>query len=180
MLRPTRHGVPRLAVGFLGVVLVACASDDTTDLIQEVGENVVTLQSGTMTELRELRGQGPFRRYEQPPEVMLEVVEEAIGHARGLGGREVGGVWVSRRRGEVVAKEREPDKADSETYGLPFRSAVLVVVHPVQGEPNVSRVEIHSTQRGPFHKGRVAWQRDLPRWIDDVLRQRRGEILPLR
>lgn len=170
----------RPAVALLGFLLVACAGDDTTDQIKEVAENVVTLQSGTMTELRELRGQGPFRRYEQPPDVMLEVIEEAIGHARGLGGREVAGVWVSKRRGEVVAKEREPDEADSEKYSLPFRSAVLVIVHPVLGEPNVSQVEMHATHRGPFHKGRVAWQRDLPRWIDDVLRQRRGEILPLR
>lgn len=170
----------RLGVCLLGLLLAACASDDTTDEIKEVAENVVTLQSGTITELRELRGQGPFRRYEQPPDVMLEVVEEAIGHARGMGGHPVAGVYVSKRRGEVIAKEREPDKAHLEKYGLPFRSAVFVVVHPVQGEPNVSKVEMHSTHRGPFHKGHVAWQRDLPVWIADVLRQRRGEILPLR
>ena len=171
----TRLPGPCLAL----LLLAACASDDTTDQIKEIAENVVTLQSGTMSELRERRGQGPFRRYEQPPEVMLEVVEEAVRRARGLGDRAVEGVYVSKRRGEVIAKEREPEKAAATKYSLPFRSAVLVVVHPIVGEPEASRVEMHAMERGPFHKGRVAWQRDLPGWIDDVLRQRRGEILPL-
>ena len=166
-------------VGLAVLLLAACASDDSTEQIKEVATNVVTLQSGTMSELRERRGQGPFRRYEESPETMLEVVEEAMGSARGLGGHEVAGVFVSRRRLEVIAKEREPAKAHIKKYGMPFRSAVLVIVHPVEGEPEASRLEIHATQRGPFHKGRVAWQRDLPGWIDDVLRRRRGEILPL-
>lgn len=162
------------------VLLVACASDDSTDQIKEVAVNVVTLQSGTMTELRERRNQGPFRRYAEPPDVMLEIVEDAVRRARGKGGRKVEGVWVSKRRLEVIAKERDPEDAHREKYGLPFRSAVLVFVHPILGEPEASSVEIHATQRGPFHKGQVAWQRNLPRWIDDVMRERRGEILPLR
>ena len=164
----------------LAVAVAGCASDDTTDLVKEVATNVVTLQTGTMTDLRERRGGGPFTRYEHAPDVMLEVVEEAARRARGMGGRPVEGVWVSKRRGEVVAKEREPHEASKGSYSLPFRSAVLVVVHPVQGEPDASRLEIHAMNRGPFHKGQVAWERDLPRWIDDVLRERRGEILPLR
>jgi hypothetical protein len=49
---------------------------------------------------------------------------------------------------------------------------MLAVVHPVRGRPGASRVEIHAIQRGPFHQGQVAWARDMPTWIDEVLADR--------
>jgi hypothetical protein len=49
---------------------------------------------------------------------------------------------------------------------------MLAVVHPVPGDPHASQVEIHAIQRGPFHRGRVAWELDMPGWIDEVLAER--------
>jgi hypothetical protein len=49
---------------------------------------------------------------------------------------------------------------------------MIAFVHPVSGNPDASRVEIHATQRGPSHRGVVRWLCDIPRWIDEVMAKR--------
>ena len=39
---------------------------------------------------------------------------------------------------------------------------VVVMVHAAAGGGPGSRVEIHAQDRGPFHRGRIAWERELP------------------
>jgi len=142
----------------LGTVLLgACSALDES--VRDSAETVLTLRSGTMTDLRRQTGSGPYTRYELPPEEMLDVVAEAARRARGKGDRPVSAIFVSEFRREVVAKERSPDEADDDGYAAPFLSAMLVNVWPVRGDPSVSRVEIHAIRSGPFHKGRVAWAR---------------------
>jgi hypothetical protein len=168
----------------LALTAPGCASDDSgggsggDDDLKEAAINVLTFQSGTISELRDLRGTGPFTLYEQPPEAMLDILRRAAGRAVGLGGRRVQAIFVSRRYGEVIAKEREAELAGDDSYEPPFRSAMVATVHAIPGEPNTCRVEIHATDRGPFHKGRVEWERDMPRWIDQVLVEE--EVKPVR
>jgi hypothetical protein len=152
----------------LPLALGACADP----LVGEAAGNVLTLQTGTMTELRGRRGQGPFRAYDVPPREMVEVLGEAVRKARGLGGEPVTAIWVKPRRGEVYAKERTADLAADDFYDGPFRTAMIAFVHPVPGRPDASRVEIHAITRGPFHGGAVQWERDMPGWIDEALSER--------
>ncbi|MGW8320291.1 MAG: hypothetical protein ACWGSD_01930, partial [Thermodesulfobacteriota bacterium] len=49
-------------------------------------------------------------------------------------------------------------------------SAMVAMVHPVPGEPQASRLEIHAMNKGPFHRGVIDWERSMPRWIEEVLR----------
>ncbi len=157
-------------------LLVGCVSDE----VMESAETVLTLQSGTMSELREKRGTGPFRTYDLPPATMLGVVEEAARRAVDEAGEPVRAVFVSERKGEVVAKERGGEHAEDDGYEAPFRTAMLAVVHRVRGRSDASRVEIHMIQRGPFHRGVVNWTRDMPTWIDQVLAERKAqEAAPL-
>ncbi len=149
----------------LALPLAGCLSDDVT----ETAETVLTLQSGTISELRERRGTGPFTTYPYAPDMMLRMVEQAAGMARNEDGEPVRAIFVSELRHEVIAKEREGKEAEHDGYAAPFRTAMLAVVHPVRGRPGASRVEIHMLQRGPFHRGVVNWTRDMPGWITLVI-----------
>jgi hypothetical protein len=164
-----RRGVVLLLVLVPGLAS-ACAGGGGGDseMVEEVAVGLVTLQGGTISELKERRGRGPFRRYDLPPDALLQVVAEAAGRARGPDGRPLRTVWIRRRSMEVVAKEPAPD-AKGAGYAEPWRSAMVAMVHPVPGDPAASRLEIHAMDKGPFHRGRVDWERSLPGWIDEVL-----------
>jgi hypothetical protein len=164
-----------LLAALAALLAAGCVSDE----VREIAKNVVTLQRGSVSELARRRGRGPFREYDLPPEAMLEVVEDALGRARGLGGLPLAAIFPNPVRREVVAKERTPDRAHDDAYAPAFRSAVLVGVDPLPGRPGRSRVEIHATHRGPFHRGAVAWERDLPRWIDETLAERGPRLAPI-
>ena len=140
--------------------------------VRAVAHDVFTLRSGTISALKAQRGTGPFRRYEVAPDELLDLIAEAAGKARDLWGRPVGSVDVSRHYREVVAKERAPDAPADPGYSEDWRTAVVVTVHPVEGEPGASRVEIHAGRRSPLLGGRNDWQRSLPGWIDEVRRER--------
>ncbi len=144
------------------LALAGCVSEE----VRASAEAVLTLRSGTMSDLRARRGHGPFREYDLPPKDLLEVVAAAARRARGAGGAPVRAVFVAPARGEVVAKERTGADAARTGYGAPFVSAMLAVVHPVPDQPLRSRLEVHEIRSGPFHAGVVRWVRDLPRWID--------------
>ena len=157
------------------VFLVACALTLPGCLSKNVraaAHDVFTLRNGTISELRNRRGSGPFRRYDVPPDEMLQVIAEACRHAKDLAGRPVTGVDVSVRYREVVAKERAPDAPADPGYSEDWRTAVVATVHPIEGEPGASRVEIHGGQRSPLLGGANDWERSLPGWIDEVLRER--------
>jgi len=159
-----------LPVLLAAVALGSCATefdDDTKEAI----ENVVTLQQGTISELKAKRGQGPFRTYDVSPVRLLAAVETAARRMKGLGGLPVTAVFVSERRMEVVAKERAPEDQWDDSYSAPWRSAMVATVHPIPGAPERARLEIHDGHRGPFHQGRIEWRRDLPRLVREALLQ---------
>lgn len=156
-------------LGLLAPLVWACSGP-----VGESAETVLTLQSGTMSELRACRGRGPFLHYDVPPREMMEVIGDAARKARGAGGKPVRAVFVNPHRNEVIAKERTAEEASDTGYPAPFRSAMLASVYPVANNPNASRVEIHAIERGPFHSGRVNWTRDMPCWINEVLAERRA------
>jgi hypothetical protein len=81
-------------------------------------------------------------------------------------------VFAEPRRMEVCAKERDANHATDDGYAEAWRSAAIVFVHPVPGDPSSSKLEIHATNRGPFHKGRIAWERELPACLDDAVAHR--------
>ena len=89
--------------------------------------------------------------------------------------RPVTAVFVSERYREVIAKERAVDATEPDSYSEVFRSAVVAAVDPVPGKPGSCRVEIHAMNRGPFHRGAVRWERDLPGWIREALSERATE-----
>lgn len=158
------------ALAALGSLLSpACSSTDTAKQAREIAVNVVTLQTGTTSELRDLRGTGPFGDYEVPPDEMVALLERAMKRARGADGPPWVKVYPSMRYREVVAKEFEKRTA---SYEDPFRTAAIAIVHAVPDDPARSRVELHHTRRGPFHGGSVRWQADLPGWIDAELAER--------
>ena len=154
-------------------VLPACSGGASSQLdsetIKEVAGEVLTFQSGTVNELRRRRGKGPFTHYDLPPDELLTVVYRAAKKARGVDGQPIRGVWKRKISMEVVAKERTAEFVESEKYDDPWRTAMLAMVHPVPGKPNESRLEIHATSKGPFHKGRIAWTHTMPCWIREVL-----------
>ena len=160
--------MPCLVVGLLG----GCSGLD--DNVKDSAETVLTLRSGTMSDLRQRVGQGPFRTYEIPPDEMLEILEEAVGEARGRGDRPIRAVFVSENRRQVVAKEREGEHRDDDGYSKPFVTAMVATVYPIRERPEASRVEIHAIRSGPFHGGRVRWERDMPTWIDRAIQKRRS------
>ena len=160
----------RWGSALLLVVLAGCSGlDDNT---RQAVENVATFQRGTITDLKAKRGAGPFEVYDVPPDEMLLILRDAAAKARGLGDMPVRAIFVSELRSEVIAKEREPEQALDDAYDGPFRSAMVATVHKVIGDPDQSKVEIHATHRGPFHRGAVEWARDMPRWIDEVIAER--------
>lgn len=161
-----RASAPLLLVA---VLLPACRVSES---VQTSARDVLTLRNGTIHELRERRGQGPFVRYEVAPEAMLDVLAAAAGRARDLAGRPVTGIAVSKRYGHVVAKERAPDAPKDPGYSEDWRTAVVAIVHAVPGEPRASRVEIHGTRRSPLLGGANDWERALPAWIEQELAAR--------
>ena len=163
----------------LASLLLLGLSGCVSDQVKETAETVLTLQGGTISELRERRGSGPFTTYDVAPDVMLSVLERAAGRARDAAGEPVKAVFVSTARREVVAKERARENAQDEGYSAPFRTAMLAVVHPVRDRPEQSRVEIHTIQRGPFHRGVVNWQRDMPGWIAAEISAEAAPLTPL-
>ena len=136
-------------------------SPDTKETIT----NVLTLQHGAVSNVRELRGRGPFRDYAVPPAEMLDLVTRVLKER-------VPAVFANPRALEVVAKERRGKGADDDWYSPAWVSAVVVIVHPVDEDPSRSRVEVHATQRGPFHRGRIAWERDVPPALDAAVAAR--------
>jgi hypothetical protein len=133
---------------------------------------VLTLRNGTMSELKARRGQGPFRIYQVPPVEMLGVVATACGKAVGQRGRPVTVVEISQRYMEVSAKEQAHDAPKDASYGDDWISAVLVIVHPDAAQPDLSRVEWHTTARSPLIGCSVDWERVLPGLIEAELRAR--------
>ncbi len=169
--------IPRRVPGLVSCALLAsalagCSGAGLSDNVKDTVANVVTLQRGTISELKDLRGTGPFQTYDLAPSELLLVVRDAAAFARGAGDVPVSAIFVSERRGEVVAKERAGEDALSDAYGPDFRTAMVATVHAVRGEPGKSRLEIHAMRRGPFHAGVVAWERDMPVWIDQARRAR--------
>lgn len=161
----------------VGVALVAalalgggCALKES---VRDSAHDVFTLRRGTISALRDLRGTGPFRRHPLPPDAMLEVVAAACRRARDLAGAPVTGIEVSPRYREVVAKERAPGTRDDPGYAEDWRTAVVATVHPIEGEPDACRVEIHGTRRSPLLGGANVWEESLPGWIDEELAARR-------
>jgi hypothetical protein len=148
----------------------------------DVAKNVLTHQTGTVSALRDRRGEGPFRTYDVPPAEMMEVVEAVVRRARDARG-EAALVHVSARRREVVAREGAGEGGGGGLGSVPsFTSAVVVMVNPVPGHLQRSRVEVHATHRGPFHRGTIAWEQDVPRWIEEELASRaraRPTLLPI-
>ena len=65
---------------FLLLALLVCLGGCLSDAVKDSVETVLTMRSGTMTELRTRRDTGPFRRYEVPSAEMLDVVEEVWIH----------------------------------------------------------------------------------------------------
>lgn len=159
-----------------GVLLAGCANER----VGEAAETVLTLQSGTINELRNRRGSGPYVTYPFAPDEMLGILENAARRAHNAAGEPVQAVFVYEGAREVVAKERAGVEGRSTGYPAAFRTAMYAAVLPVRGDPGSSRVEIHAMQRGPFHKGVVQWQRDMPRWIDEVIAERSAPIAPLK
>jgi hypothetical protein len=141
----------------LSLLSGGCGSMDPET--KEVVENVLTLQQGAVSNLRDLRGRGPFRDYCVAPEVMLDLATKVLKER-------VVAVFPNPRALEVVAKERCAKDAADDTYAPAFVSAVVVIIHPVDGEPDRSRVEVHATQRSPFIHGHIAWEKDVPAALD--------------
>lgn len=158
-------------LALLLTLATAPACSGISETTQETIVNVLTLQRGTISELRTRRGTGPFRTYAVPPDRLLAAAHRAAGMARGEDGKPLPAIWLSEDRREVIAKERRGEDAQDDGYSKPFRSAMIAFVHPVPGAPGQSRVEVHAMHRGPFHRGTVDWERDMPRWIDAALRE---------
>ena len=156
---------PRLAVAVVAGLFVAASLPSCSKNIRETAATVLTLQGGTMTELRAMRGNGPFRTYAIPPPEMISIVGAVLR-------TKVVAVFEVACRGEVVGKERDSKLATEDTYSEAFRSAVIVFVHPVPGDENSSKLEIHAMQRGPFHTGSIGWEAELPPLLDDAVAHR--------
>ncbi len=169
-----RPSPPRVALATLLALGAPACSSGTGKTVKEVAVNVVTLQSGVVTELRDRRGTGPFLAYDVPPDEMLDLVQAVLR-------TKVVAVFPNPRAGEVIAKERAGEAAADDRYSEPCRSMVVVMVHAAAGGGPGSRVEIHAQDRGPFHRGQIDWERELPPLLDDAVRHRGTQPLrPLR
>ena len=152
------------------LLLAGCAgmSDDTKEAVR----NVLTLETGAVSDARQRRGFGPFRDYEVPPDEMLDVVHGALL-------AKTPAVFVNRDAREVVAKEREPAKAASDAYAEPWLSAVVVTVHPLAGRPGRSSVEVHAVRKGVFKGGCIDWEAEVPRLLDAAVARRARGLAPI-
>lgn len=159
-------------VGALAVVGAGCSAS-SLKTVGEVAGTVLTLQSGTVTDLKARRDTGPYRDYDVPPAEMMALVE-------GVLRTKVVAVFPEPLQQVVVAKERAGKEELDDGYAAPFRTAVVVFVHPVAGDPMRCRVEVHAGQRGPFHRGRIDWERDVPPLLDEAVARRRAPLRPLR
>ncbi len=159
-------------VGALAAGVVGCSASSAKTL-GEVAGTVFTLQSGTVSDLKALRDTGPYRDYDVPPAEMMTLVE-------GVLRSKVVAVFPEPMQQVVVAKERHGKEALDDGYAAPFRTAVVVFVHPVVGAPARCRVEVHACQRGPFHRGRIDWEREVPPLVDEAVARRRAPLRPLR
>jgi hypothetical protein len=157
-----------------GTALLATAcSSDPDDNVSKVAKDVLSLKTGTVSALKEQRGAGPFREYPVPQEDLFDLVVEV------LQGK-VAAVFPNRKGFEVVAKERFGKDRYDDWYSPDWHSAVVVYIHPVMGDDARSKLEIHSTNRGRFHRGRINWQGELPALIDAAVAKRGpGRIRPL-
>ena len=72
----------------------------------------------------------------------------------------------------MTAKERAYDVHPDVGYSEDWRSAVVITVHPILGEPNVSRVEWHAGRRSPLLPCGVHWDGVLPGLIAEALAER--------
>ena len=177
-LRSLVRSKVRVVVLTLAVFPVAgCGETGTAKQVREIAVNVVTLQTGTTSELRDRRGTGPFHEYAVAPDGMVQVLEDAMRRAAGDGKPPWVEVYASKRYGEVVAKEFDEPSA---SYEDPFRTAAIAIVHPVPEDPGRCRVEMHDVRRGPFHGGSVRWREGLPGWIEAELADRaNGRLKPI-
>ena len=159
----------------LCVLLAVAGCPGCSPTAREVLGNVVTLQQGTISDLRDRRGTGPFRCYPVSPDEMVDVLEVAARRASqdGEARAPVVRVWKSSVRREVIAKERACGDVGAKDYRAPFRSAWVGIVHERLGDPTSCEVEWHATHRGPLHQGEVNWLRDMPGWVRDALRARK-------
>jgi hypothetical protein len=166
------HVVPLLAA----IALASCSStdedaprsadSDTSKQVKEILTNVSRLRFGTVSDVRAMRGTGPFYDFDVPPGVMLDAAEKAMKS-------KVAAVFPNPRALEVIAKERRPDMAWDDSYAPSFLSAAIVIVHPVPGDPHKSKVEIHAIDRGPFDRGSIPWEAELPRLLAQYSRAAR-------
>lgn len=158
----------------LALLVAGCAGDSTTSTaVKDAVKDVLAGKTGTVTALKNLRGTGPFREYAVPPDDMVRVVGEAMG-------KKVVAVFENPRAREVVGKERKASQSHDDWYAPDWLSAVIVFVHPVDGDDGRSRIEIHSTNRGKAWRGTIAWEAELPALIDEaVARRGEGRIRPL-
>lgn len=168
-----------LACGLASLLLVGAACSNLDDNTRTAIENVATLQSGTVSELMAERNSGPFLRYPVPPERMVGVVADAVGRARDGAGRPITMIRASEHSRYVIAKERARDASNSGGYGEPWVTAVVVFVHRDPGDAEASLIEIHWTQRGPFHKGVIDWSQQLPGLVEAAVRDH-TTIRPIR
>ena len=159
------------------LVCLACAPGCVSENVKDVAHDVLTLRTGTISALKDMRGQGPFHMYPVPPAEMLEVVAAACRKAVGVGNRPPL-VSVSERALEVTAKELEPDAPKDPGYSQDWRSAVVVIIHPDPRNPSVSRVEWNACRRSSLLGYRVDWMGSLPGWIDEALRERAAGAKP--
>jgi hypothetical protein len=168
-----RARVPRLLAAALAAVALGACASDPDDEVTKVAKEVLSLKSGTVSELKAQRGAGPFREYPLAQDDLYDLVVEVLE-------AKVAAVFPNRKAFEVVAKERTGKDKHDDWYAPDWRSAVVVYVHPVPGDDARSKLEIHATNRGPFHRGAIAWQRELPALIDAaVARRGPGRIRPL-
>jgi hypothetical protein len=152
------------AWALLGVVLgVAGCAEGPSENTKKAVENVVTLRFGTVSDLHELVGTGPFLDLPLAPARMLPLVTAILR-------TKVPAVFENERTMTVIAKERRGPDAWVDDYSPEWVSAVLVAIFPVEGRPDACRVEIHATNRGAFAKGSIAWERDLPPLFEEAAR----------
>lgn len=164
----------RIASLALAAAVALATAPACSKELRESAKAVFTLKGGSMTGLRARRGDGPFRTYAVPPAEMIALVAAVLK-------TKVVAVFEDPRRGEVCAKERDAKLATEDTYADDWRSAVVVFVHPVPGNPAASKVEFHAMQAGPFDRGTVHWDVEFPAALDDAVAHRgTTPIRPLR
>ena len=174
MTRTLRALPALLLLAAAGCASSSSSGTSTGDSVKEIAVNVLTLQTGAVTQIRERRGDGPFRDYAVPPAEMLDLATEVLRE-------KVAAVFPNPRAGEVIAKERKGKDAADDWYSPAWVSAAVVIVHPIPADPGRCRVEVHATNRGPFHRGIIDWEREVPPLLDAaVARRGRPKITPLR